>query len=73
MELIISKIDGNLGLVIPAGLLARHQLKTGDKLYCPEVSGEGRNSSSDDDLAECMEIVERIMREDHEVLRRLAE
>lgn len=73
MELIVSKIDEKLGVVIPAGLLARHQLKPGDKLYCLIVAGGGRNTSSDTDFAETMEIVERIMREDHEVLRRLAE
>lgn len=73
MELVISKIDEKLGLVIPAGLLTRHQLNTGDKLYCPDVAVGGRTTTSDGDLAEILEIVERIMREDHEVLRRLAE
>lgn len=73
MELVISKIDENLGLVIPAGLLVRHQLKAGDKLYCPDVAVGGKITSSDADLAEILEIVERIMDEDHEVLRRLAE
>lgn len=73
MELTITEIDGNLGITFPCGRFARHQLKTGDKLYCPDVSVGRRITSSDPDFAEILEIAERIMREDHEVLRRLAD
>lgn len=73
MELTITEINGNLGIVVPCGRLAKHQLKTGNTLYCPDVPVGGKNTSPDNDLEEILEIAERIMREDREVLRRLAE
>ena len=73
MELTITKIGDEFGVILPPDFLERCQLKDGDKVYLSETPAGPRLSPDDADLAETLAIARRVMREDHEVLKKLAE
>ena len=73
MELTITKIGDSFGIILPPDFLERSQLKDGDKVYLTESPDGVRISPHDADLAETLDIARRVMREDREVLQKLAE
>jgi putative addiction module antidote len=73
MQLTITQVGDDAGLILPQALLARFQLKAGDTLYVSETSEGLRISSHDLDLAETVKIAQYIMRDDHRLLQKLAE
>ena len=73
MELTITKIGNSFGIILPPDFLERTQLKAGDKLYLTESPDGVRLSPRDADFEEAMAHAERVMRENDNALRRLAE
>lgn len=67
------KIGDADGIILPQAVLDRLNVANGDSVYVTNVSGGVKISSRDADFDEVMKHVERIMMEDDNVLRRLAE
>ena len=72
MKLKITTIGNSAGLILPKELLARLRLDKGDALYAVETPDGLRLTAYDPELAAQMDVVERVMREDRAVLRKLA-
>ena len=73
VELKVTTVGSSAGVVLPKEALARLNVAKGDKLYMTEApDGSFRISAYDPDFAEQLEAVERVMREDKEILRALA-
>lgn len=73
MECTITKIGDALGIELPRKVLERLNLGDGDTVYLTETDDGVKISSRDADFDEAMMHVERVMREDDNALRRLAE
>lgn len=71
-ELKIRKIGNSAGVVLPKELLARLRVQPGDTIYATEAPDGIRLTAADPGFAAKMEIAERIMREDRDILRVLA-
>ncbi|MDA8817155.1 AbrB/MazE/SpoVT family DNA-binding domain-containing protein [Alphaproteobacteria bacterium] len=73
VELKVTTVGSSAGVVLPKEALARLNVAKGDKLYMTEApDGSFRISAYDPEFAEQLEAVERVMREDKEILRALA-
>lgn len=73
MKLKITSIGNSAGIILPKELLARLRLDKGDELYALETPGGIKLTVFDPELAEQMEVAEKLMREDRAVLRKLAQ
>lgn len=73
MKLKITSIGNSAGVILPRELLARLHVGKGDELYALETPDGIRLTVYDEKLAAQMEVAERIMREDRNVLRKLAQ
>ena len=73
MKLKITSIGNSSGIILPKELLARLRLEKGDELYAVETPDGLRLTTYDPVFAAQMEVAERIMREDRELLRKLAQ
>lgn len=71
-ELKIRRIGNSAGVVLPKELLARLRVAPGDTVYATEAPDGVRLTAADPDFAAKMEIAEKIMREDRDILRVLA-
>ena len=69
----LTTIGDSTGVVLPDEILKRLQIERGDFLYVVETPLGIELIPSDPDLAQQMEIAERVMREDRDVLHKLAE
>ena len=69
----ITTIGNSVGVVLPREILERLRVKKGDTLYATETPNGIELTPFDEDFAEQMMIAERVMREDRDVLRKLAE
>jgi len=72
-KLKITTVGNSVGIVLPKELLERLRVAKGDYLFASETPEGIQLRSFDDEFAEQMEIAERVMREDRDVLKRLAE
>jgi putative addiction module antidote len=72
MKIKITTVGNSVGIVLPKELLARLRLGKGDSLYASELPDGIKLSPYDPKLAAQMETAERVMREDRNVLRKLA-
>ncbi len=72
MKLKITAVGNSAGIIIPKELLARLRVAKGDALYATELPDGIKLTPFDPKLAGQMEIAERVMREDRNVLRKLA-
>lgn len=73
VELKVTTVGSSAGVVLPKEALARLNVAKGDKLYMTEApDGSFRISAYDPEFAEQLEAVERVLREDKEILRALA-
>lgn len=72
MKLKITTVGNSAGVVLPKELLARLRLDKGDTLYVTELPDGIKLAPYDPELEHQMEVAERIMREDRELLRKLA-
>ncbi|MCB1560648.1 MAG: AbrB/MazE/SpoVT family DNA-binding domain-containing protein [Lysobacteraceae bacterium] len=73
MKLKITTIGNSAGVILPKELLARLRLEKGDELLALETPDGIRLTTYDATLAAQMEVAEKIMREDRELLRKLAQ
>ena len=73
MKLKITTVGNSAGIVLPKELMARLRLEKGDALYATELPDGIKLSPFDPQLADQMEVAEKVMREDRNVLRKLAE
>ena len=72
MKLKITTVGNSAGVILPKELLARLRVAKGDALYATELPDGVKLTPFDPELASQMELAERVMREDRNVLRKLA-
>lgn len=73
MQLKITKIGNSSGVILPKELLARLRVETGDSLFVTDAPDGVRMTASNPDFAAKMDLAEKIMREDRDILRVLAQ
>ncbi|MDN5925064.1 MAG: AbrB/MazE/SpoVT family DNA-binding domain-containing protein [Xanthomonadales bacterium] len=73
MKLKITTIGNSAGVILPKELLARLRLQKGDELLALEIPDGIRLTTYDPQLAAQMEVAEKLMREDRDVLRKLSQ
>lgn len=73
MKLKITTVGNSAGVILPKELLARLRVGKGDALYAIEVPDGVKLTPFDPEFAAQMEVAEQVMREDRDVLRKLAE
>lgn len=69
----LTAIGNSTGVVLPKELLARLRVGRGDTLYVLETPGGIELTPYDPEFARQMDLVEGILREERDVLRKLAE
>lgn len=69
----ITAIGNSVGVVLPREVLARLRVGKGDTLYVTESPNGVELSAHDPAFAEQMDAAEAIMRENRDVLKKLAE
>ena len=72
-KLKLTAIGNSTGLILPRELLEKLRVERGDELMVLETPDGIRLTPYDPDFAAQMEIAEGIMREDRDLLRKLAE
>ena len=73
MRLKVTTVGNSTGVVLPKELLAKLRISKGDSLYATELVDGVKLTPYDEEFERQMEIAERIMREDRDVLKKLAE
>ncbi len=73
MKLKITTIGNSAGVILPKELLARLRLEKGQELHAFETPDGVRLTVYDPTLAAQMEVAEQVMREDRQVLHKLAQ
>ena len=71
-EIIIFAGDST-GIVLPKEILARLRIEKGDMLYVTETPDGVQLTPYTEKFARTMEVADRVMRENRDVLRKLAE
>ena len=66
-------VGNSTGVVLPKEILQRLHVRKGDKLYVLETPNGIELVPYNPEFAQQMEIAEQVMREDRDVLRKLAE
>ncbi len=69
----LTTVGNSTGIILPRELLDRLRLKKGDMLHVLETPNGVELTSFDPQFAQQMDVAERVMREDRDILRRLAE
>jgi putative addiction module antidote len=69
----ITTIGNSVGIVLPKEVLSKLKVAKGDNLYILDTPDGVELTPYDQNFAEEMEVARRIMRENRDVLRRLAE
>jgi putative addiction module antidote len=72
-KLKITTVGSSVGVVLPKDVLARLRVEKGDTLYVTETPDGIELRAFDEEFAEDMEMAEKIMRDNRDVLRKLAE
>jgi putative addiction module antidote len=72
-KLKVTTIGNSVGVVLPREILERLRVQKGDTLYALETPNGIELTPYDEEFAEQMAIAERVMREDRDALRKLAE
>ena len=72
MKLKVTTIGNSVGVVLPKELLARLRVGKGDSLFVIELADGIKLAPYDPVFAEQMAVAVQIMREDRDVLRKLA-
>ena len=73
MKLKITTVGNSAGVVLPKELLARLHLEKGDYLYATETPDGFNLVSHTPTFEQQMEVAERVMRKNRELLRKLAD
>ena len=69
----VTTVGNSIGIVLSKDLLAKLRVEKGDQLYVIETPNGIELTPYQPDFAEKMEIAREIMKENRDVLRRLAE
>ncbi|MBF0415887.1 MAG: AbrB/MazE/SpoVT family DNA-binding domain-containing protein [Magnetococcales bacterium] len=69
----LTAIGNSTGVVLPKEILSKLRVERGDTLYILETKGGIELTPYDPDFAKQMDLAEKIMREERDVLRKLAE
>jgi len=69
----VTNIGNSVGVILPDEILERLRVKRGDSPYAVETKNGIELTANNSALSEQMEIAERVMLEDQEALRKLAE
>jgi len=69
----LTPIGNSTGVILPKEILDRLSVSCGDELCIVETADGITLTPYDPELAQQMEVAERIMREDRDLLRKLAE
>jgi len=69
----LTPIGNSTGVILPKEILDRLSVSRGDELCIVETADGITLTPYDPELAQQMEVAERIMREDRDLLRKLAE
>lgn len=72
LALKLNRIGNSVGIVLPKEALSRLKLELGDTLYLTESPDGYRLTSHDPEFAEQMQVADKIMRENRDVLSQLA-
>lgn len=68
----ITTVGNSTGIVLPKDVLAKLRVKKGDTLYAVETPSGIELTAYDPEFVTQMELAETIMREDRDVLKKLA-
>ena len=71
-KLKVTTVGNSTGVVLPKEVLSRLKLQRGDVLYLTETPDGYKITPYDEEFARQMEVAERVMRENRDVLRELA-
>jgi putative addiction module antidote len=69
----VTTVGNSVGIVLPREVLDKLRVEKGDTLFLTDTPDGVRLTPYTADLATKLEVAERIMRENREVLRKLAE
>lgn len=69
----ITTVGNSAGIVLPREILERLRVEKGDTLYALETPNGIELTPYDPDFAEEMEIAKKVMRDNRDLLRKLAE
>ena len=69
----VTSIGNSAGIILPKEMLERLRISKGDVLTVTETPDGVQLSTYDEDFATAMDLAEQIMREDRDVLRKLAQ
>lgn len=72
-KLKVTTVGSSVGVVLPKDVLARLRVEKGDTLYVTETPDGIELRAFDEEFAEDMEMAEKIMRDNRDLLRKLAE
>jgi len=72
-KLKITTIGNSTGVVLPKEILERLRVEKGDSIFAVETQNGIELTPYDPEFAAQIEIAERVMREDRDALRKLAE
>jgi len=72
-KLKVITIGNSVGIVLPKEILARLRVEKGDSLYATETPDGIELRAFDEEFADDMEMAEKIMRDNRDLLRKLAE
>jgi putative addiction module antidote len=72
MKLKITAVGNSAGIILPRELLARLRVGKGDALYATELPDGVKLTPFDPELADQMEVAERVMRRRRTLLNKLA-
>ena len=73
MKLKITTIGNSAGVVLPKELLARLRVEKGDSLYATEIPDGIKLVPYDPEFEKQMRIAEQVMRQERDLLRKLAD
>lgn len=69
----ITAIGNSFGIILPKDILEKLRVSKGDSILAFETPNGIELSTYNTEVAHQMEVAERVMREDRDVLRKLAE
>ncbi len=69
----ITTVGNSVGIVLPREILERLRVQKGDTLFALETPNGIELTPYDPEFVEQMQIAKKVMREDRDVLRKLAE
>ncbi len=72
-QLKVTTIGNSVGVVLPKDLLAKLRVSKGDTIFAVETPNGVELTAYDPDFAAQIETAEALMREDRDVLKKLAE